>query len=579
MIISNNNENINFTNEILKAKIKGEKQICFVRLFMVAFISIMIVLASLGLARNDAFVIGFEVGAAIIELIISISLLLFFRKNKKYPLFLEYIIPFFDILAVSMVYFSSSYGYPVVASVTPIPWLYIFFTLLSARRFSLKSSLYVGIVALVFYVSISLPISMPLYQGGFVYPDGTYQYNELGRLLLHNVKGKDIYISFSILEPVIKSFVIFSSGLIAGLIGKHMAKKIYDSVKLAEEQTYLREQLQTSISMSVNSSNKTSETISTSFSQISASTNEMITTLKSINSNTKEQESAVKESIKFINNMMITLTNVNKQIEEQADNIKKAGEKSKNISDGVKSINDLSKEAKSSVDKLSKLTNEGRKSIESNVEAINKISKSSKEIKKMNKVINSISENTNVLAINASIEAANTGNTGEGFTIIANQIRELANKASESTKKINDAINEILTRIEEGIVSSDRVENVFNRIIENSELSAEKVKQISETSYVQYESAVMIDKYIYEITDSINNIVVQVNKEQSMIKTIFKESDKIFELSMLTSNAINEQTIAGEDIIQATSSLSEIIEENKSISESMNQILDGVKTG
>jgi methyl-accepting chemotaxis protein len=561
-------------NRLLSSLIEGEKQISKIRLIISAFLVVMIIFAAMGFARNDAIVIISELIAAILALFASIGILVYFSKDRPYPSYLGFVITTLDMILVSLPFFALSVGYPIIASVTPLPWLYVFFTILTARRFSFKISLYAGILGAVLYFAIILPVILPLFQTELVYPDGTAQYDTWGRILLKGEDGKDYYVGVSILEPIIKGVVIFFSGLIAGNIARNMRHKIEDSIDLAREQESLRERLRDSIARTADSATKTSELISSSFHEISSSTNEMITTLRNIGNNSTDQVMAVKLSLDNIKRMLDSFESIDKSVSDQLTQIQNVSIKSNKLTEGIKNISDLSSTAKEAFTGLVKLTMEGKKAIEQNLKSIEKISNSSKDILELNKEINDISENTNVLSINASIEAANAGKAGAGFTIVANQIRDLAKQTSEATRSINLAVDEITNRIDEGVRSSQRVEKIFSEITENAMSSDEKIAEISKNTEDQYQSKKLIDDYMDQLLTKMYDIVEKVNNEKKNSTSVMDEGERIQNLAESTSKAIEEEIKAGEDILDSTEEIAKIIEENKELATEMKNQLD-----
>lgn len=557
---------------IIDAKIEGEKSICIIKLILVGFLCIMIVMAALGFARSEPIIIILEIIAAFITFSSAVVLLIYFRKGK-YPLFFEFLIPTLDMMTTSLPFLAVSIGYPVITVSSSMSWLYVLFVFLSARRFSFRSSIYAGILGFILFISINILTLGPLYPIEYTYPDGTSEKDHTGRLLIMNQRGEEIYVGFSILDPVIKGVIIIFSGLIAGLIGNSMKKKITTSIELAEEQQKLRLQLKSSIEISVESSTKTSETISSSFSEISSSTSEMLSTLQNIGSNAQSQVNAVEKSVKNLDDILKSLDSIDDYVSDQLKFIQNASIKSNKLTGGIRKVLDISSKTKEGFTKLVEITNAGQEAIEKNLKAMERISQSSKDILNMNKEINEISENTNVLSINASIEAANAGATGSGFTVLASQIRLLANQTSETTRKINNAIEEILNRIKEGIDSSESVASTFKEIILHTKTSDEQVIQITETTKEQYTETKEIDSFMEQIVNRMNEIIDKLVKEKEDSESIFKEVRKIKELATTTSNAIQEQVKAGEDMLNSTISIASIIEENKDVADDMSKIL------
>ncbi|MBF0309395.1 MAG: hypothetical protein HQL56_07710 [Magnetococcales bacterium] len=104
-------------------------------------------------------------------------------------------------------------------------------------------------------------------------------------------------------------------------------------------------------------------------------------------------------------------------------------------------IRNLLGKANATNTKLQQATQHTRK----NAEAIEKLSTSVQEIGKVVKMIKNIAGQTNMLALNASIEAAGAGEAGKGFAVVANEVKDLARQTTEATNMISEKVEEIQT--------------------------------------------------------------------------------------------------------------------------------------
>ncbi|MDY6958633.1 MAG: HAMP domain-containing methyl-accepting chemotaxis protein, partial [Halobacteriota archaeon] len=112
---------------------------------------------------------------------------------------------------------------------------------------------------------------------------------------------------------------------------------------------------------------------------------------------------------------------------------------------------------------------------------IRELGESSKEIVKIIDVIRSISEQTNMLALNAAVDAARAGDTGRGFAVVAEEVGKLAGKSAESTEKIEEVINTMKERIDAAVKDMD--ENV-QILQESGKAVADSVESFEEIPVV-----------------------------------------------------------------------------------------------
>ncbi len=249
-----------------------------------------------------------------------------------------------------------------------------------------------------------------------------------------------------------------------------------------------------------------------------------------------------------VNNQNTSVEEVNKTISEMNSHLTA-------ISISVDESNKVSSELSNIADESTKIINESR-------ESINQVGESSSFINDVLNYIEEITEKTNVLSINASIEAANKGDAGKGFAVIANEIRNLAiksrNRLAMSLEKISD-MSEI---IEKSILLSDEVSNSLFKIITETKRTARKIGHINDLIHEQ------------EIrSDQILNSVKNLLKDSFSIKTLFDEELNEYESIKSTlfnvkesftdvTKLLKEQESRQGEINLSINNIKEIIKEN-----------------
>jgi len=107
---------------------------------------------------------------------------------------------------------------------------------------------------------------------------------------------------------------------------------------------------------------------------------------------------------------------------------------------------------------------EGNSLLDKSREAIGQIQRSSRDVHDIIDTISDIASQTNLLAFNAAIEAARAGEHGVGFSVVAEEVRKLAEKSGKAAREIGKLINETIRRVDEGGMISDQVKHAFDRI-------------------------------------------------------------------------------------------------------------------
>jgi methyl-accepting chemotaxis protein len=132
-------------------------------------------------------------------------------------------------------------------------------------------------------------------------------------------------------------------------------------------------------------------------------------------------------------------------------------------------------------------------------DAMNQISDASEQISKIIKVIEEIAFQTNLLALNAAVEAARAGEHGKGFAVVADEVRNLAQRAASAAKETGDLIDQTVTRVKRGVELNQTVGESFAKIGESAAQVAELVGQIARASNEQAQGVEQVNTAVSQM--------------------------------------------------------------------------------
>ncbi|MDV3456033.1 PAS domain-containing methyl-accepting chemotaxis protein [Sphingomonas sp. HF-S4] len=145
---------------------------------------------------------------------------------------------------------------------------------------------------------------------------------------------------------------------------------------------------------------------------------------------------------------------------------------------------------------------QGSAAINNAIESIELISKSSSQIAKIVGVIGELASQTNLLAFNAAIEAARAGEHGVGFSVVAEEVRKLAERSAEAATEISRLIEESSERVAHGTERSQSARNAFEGIVQSVEKTARSISQIANSADSQEEVTLKVVDMIGELASS-----------------------------------------------------------------------------
>lgn len=149
---------------------------------------------------------------------------------------------------------------------------------------------------------------------------------------------------------------------------------------------------------------------------------------------------------------------------------------------------------------------EGKSQMDELIESMKEISNKAAMIESINKLIQDISFQTNILSLNASVEAARAGAAGKGFAVVADEVRNLSQKSAKAANDTTRLINDTISAIENGTSKLNKTYDTFDGILSNISAVNETVKQVAKDTDEQSESIKQIDKAVTDISG-----VIQTN--------------------------------------------------------------------
>ena len=275
------------------------------------------------------------------------------------------------------------------------------------------------------------------------------------------------------------------------------------------------------------------------------------------------QSSSVTQTSSTVEEIIRTIEQLNGSIEMQAASVTQSSASIEEMVANIASITQSLEKSDNMVRLLSTATSEGKTTLLSSNTVTQKIADESGGLIEASSVIQNIASQTNLLAMNAAIEAAHAGESGKGFAVVADEIRKLAEESSAQGKTITDTLRNLSDDIRGLSESSKVVEEKFNAIFQ----LAENVRGMSAELTAAMREQENGSREVLAAIKNINSVTVEVkNGSEEMLiggKGVASEMQKLDSLTAVIKDSMNEMSAGVSQINNAVNEVNELAMKNK----------------
>ena len=218
---------------------------------------------------------------------------------------------------------------------------------------------------------------------------------------------------------------------------------------------------------------------------------------------------------------------------EQASSVEELASTINEINSHVAKNAENAKQTSSQAQITVKELEAGKNHMTQMITAMNQINDSSSEISKIIKTIEDIAFQTNILALNATVEATRAGSAGKGFAVVADEVRNLANKSAEASKNTASLIESTIHSLQEGTDIANQTAESLDRTVLYSEESAKLLLEISKASQEQAAA-------ISQVTQGIDQISSVVHTNSATSEESAATSEELSSQAQLLMNMVNQ---------------------------------------
>ncbi|MBP2631505.1 MAG: hypothetical protein H6Q70_2133 [Firmicutes bacterium] len=293
---------------------------------------------------------------------------------------------------------------------------------------------------------------------------------------------------------------------------------------------------------------QTGEQLSASSEQLSASAHESAQASTQVAGSISDVAHSVELQLNAINDTASTIQDMSKSIEQAATTTKQVFKQS---ADATEKAADGGKAIDKAVNQMTQI----EQTVTVSAQVVAKLGDRSKEIGQIVDTISGIAGQTNLLALNAAIEAARAGEQGRGFAVVADEVRKLAEQSQEAAKQIAALINEIQKDTDKAVITMNDGTREVKMGAEIVDIAGKAFKEIvvlvTEVSERVREFATSTN----QMTDGSQQIVTAINKIDEMSKKVAGESQMVSAATEEQSASMEEIASASQLLLQAAQGL------------------------
>ena len=306
-----------------------------------------------------------------------------------------------------------------------------------------------------------------------------------------------------------------------------------------------------------------STSLSNDMTETAAAMNEITANIQSIKTRMINQSAGVTETNATMEQISLNINKLNGEVEKQTNSVSQSSSAIEQMLANIQSVTQTLIKNTENVDKLMEASEVGRTGLSDVASDIQEISRESEGLLEINYVMENIASQTNLLSMNAAIEAAHAGEAGKGFAVVADEIRKLAESSSEQSKTISMVLKKIKNSIDKITHSTDNVLLRFEAIDTGVKTVAEQEENIRNAMEEQGQGSKQILESIGSLNDTTQSVKSGSLEMLEGAREVMRETENLEKSTQEISGGMNEMASGADQVNTAVTHINDLTNKNR----------------